>query len=161
MQPPSRWPKWFHLQTVPSTQAVFSKSPGWAETELVASGKALPSSLPLLLSTWLKDVETPGLLRRPDEQWYWGARTPAGFASHLISWKLPGKTSVLSSRKTLNLSAANGGWRHEISKIKQPTRKQPKRWTAPKASDFSLLCETEVMGNKEQTQEIMSLNRNG
>lgn len=89
-----------------------------------------------------------------------GARAPAGFASHLISWKLPGGTSVLSSRETLNLSAANGGWRRETSKLKQPTRKQPKRWTAPKASDFSLLWETEVMGEKEQTQEIMSLNSN-
>lgn len=90
-----------------------------------------------------------------------GARTPAGFASHPISWKLPGRTSVLSSRETLNLSAANEGSRRETSKLKQPTRKQPKRWTAPKASDFSLLCETEVMGDKEQTQESMSLNSNG
>lgn len=152
MQLPSRWPEWFHLQIVPSTQAVFSKSPGWAETEPVASGKALPSSLPLLLSTWLKDVMTPGLRRPPDEQWYCGARTPAGFASHLISWKLPGRTSVLSFRQTLNLSAVNRGWRPEISKVKHPTRKQPKRWTALKASDFSLLCEAEVMRNKEQTQ---------
>lgn len=167
MQLPKRWPEWSHLQTVPSTQTVFSKSPGWAETEPVASEKSLPTSLPLLLSTWLKDVETPGFPRRPASQGGRmssgpvGARTPAGFASHPISWKLPGRTSVLSSRETLNLSAANEGWRRETSKLKQPTRKQPKRWTAPKASDFSLPCETEVMGDKEQTQESMSLNSHG
>lgn len=45
-----------------------------------------------------KDTKSIGLPRRPDKQWYCGARLPAGFALYLISWNLPRRTYVLSSR---------------------------------------------------------------